>query len=651
MSAVTASKIFICYRRDDSAPYAGRIFADLRSHDLPVFMDLGIEIGDRFDAEIEREIASCDAVLVIIGQNWLTATDEDGRDRLTKPDDYVRREIAIALQRDDVVVIPLLVRQASMPRASALPEPLVALAGRRAFEIRDDRWNDDLRVVVDRLRRLPGREAPAKTGDRNPWVRYVALGTLLAALVALMAVIAVTTFSTGASHHRPPPVTIGALFALSGTARGANAEVVNGVQFGVDYINDMKDPDSQLPLKAGQGLPGRGGAKLHLVVENVGKTRCSVEGTFAGLVDRDHVSAVVGANESTVTLRAIVAADRRGVPLVNAGSTAANLTTPPPGSQPLKTCGKPQDDPRPSPWFFRIGPDDTQIAGQFFAMLDEAKQHGEIRGVRKIAIVQEGGDIYGNGGASALAHAAKGQGFQVRRFKYPSVLGTSIDVTDNDCPQDELALLGDLDRLVADVRAYKPQLVFAVSYLPDAITIVQKLGAIAGFPPVALLGSGSSFLSDAFIQGVGEGNPGCGDAAPGPADPDGIIAQAAWAADPKSASATSKRIATLFQARYKQPMSSRSAGGFTAVMTLAQAISAAKSDHPADIRDALHDLNVPADRTIMPWNGIHFDTRGQNMRAQVVLEQLIAGRYRVVYPDSEATAPAIFPLARAKTSP
>ena len=41
-------------------------------------------------------------------------------------------------------------------------------------------------------------------------------------------------------------------------------------------------------------------------------------------------------------------------------------------------------------------------------------------------------------------------------------------------------------------------------------------------------------------------------------------------------------------------------------------------------------LNVPADATIMPWSGIKFDDNGQNTQAQVILQQAIAGRYRVI---------------------
>jgi len=270
--------------------------------------------------------------------------------------------------------------------------------------------------------------------------------------------------------------------------------------------------------------------------------------------------------------------------------------------------------------------------------------------VRRVAILQESNDLFGNGGAAALLDAAKRRGIKARRlFKYPTVLETSVNVTDGDCPDDEKRLIDVLRPLVKSVSDYRPDIVFAVSYLPDAITIIQQMHILGHVPP-GMLVSGSSFTSDEFIDGVRAGNAACesGRAPAVPADPTGIVAQAAWASGVRDLTATARHVAKLFEQRYGRPMSVRSAGGFTAVMTLAQAIDKAGSTHPADIRNALSELDVPENRTIMPWDGIRFDANGQNTRSQIVLQQFLRGRYRVVYPKRRATESAIFPLARAR---
>jgi branched-chain amino acid transport system substrate-binding protein len=190
-------------------------------------------------------------------------------------------------------------------------------------------------------------------------------------------------------------------------------------------------------LAAGAGLPGLDGAKLKLVTRNSGPTRCTVQTTFDELIDGDRVAAVVGAYESTVTLRAIIAADRRQVPLVNTGSTVSALTNPGQrsGRRGVQTCETTEPDPRPSRWFFRVGPNDTQAARRFFALISAAQRSGMLHGVRKVAILHESHDIFGNGAAADTRKAAKNRGIEVRDYKYKTVLGTSAPLSgSSSCP-------------------------------------------------------------------------------------------------------------------------------------------------------------------------------------------------------------------------
>src|SRR5262245_1102775 len=83
--ARSASRIFICYRREDTAGYAGRLLDALRprfGHDR-VFMDVtGILPGDQYAAAIDRSIRQSKVVLVVIGPDWLTCVDGSGRRRI-----------------------------------------------------------------------------------------------------------------------------------------------------------------------------------------------------------------------------------------------------------------------------------------------------------------------------------------------------------------------------------------------------------------------------------------------------------------------------------------------------------------------------------------------------------------------------------------
>ena len=144
------ASIFICYRREDSIAYAGRLYDRLVDHfgaRHQVFMDLAaIKPGDDFVERIEQTVASCCAMIAVIGRQWLTVTDEAGHGRLHDPEDFVHIEIRAALDRK-IRVIPALVGGARMPTAQDLPPALSPLARREAVEISDR----DFRHSVSRL--------------------------------------------------------------------------------------------------------------------------------------------------------------------------------------------------------------------------------------------------------------------------------------------------------------------------------------------------------------------------------------------------------------------------------------------------------------------------------------------------------------------
>jgi branched-chain amino acid transport system substrate-binding protein len=280
----------------------------------------------------------------------------------------------------------------------------------------------------------------------------------------------------------------------------------------------------------------------------------------------------------------------------------------------------------------------------FFDFIDDETRRIGTGRVRKVAILHENNDLFGNGGAAATKKLAKRRGIAFREFTYGTVLGSSESLSDPSCTLEEYNLVGTLRRRVRQIKQYNPDVVFAIGYAPDAITAVQTMKKLQYTPP-ALLGFGGGFINSSFIPGVRTGNPVC--RLPG-ADPAGIIARASWSPDSSSQRQTARRIAALFQLRYKRPMTAQAAQGFTAMLTLARAINDAGSTDPEKIQAALRALDLPANATIMPWSGVKFDAYGQNTRAQFVLQQIIGGHYRVVYPPGPATAEAIWPLANAR---
>lgn len=215
--------LFISYRRDDSQGFAGRLEDDLSEHfgDALVFRDREIPAGTDFAAHLERNLAEAEVVLVVIGPNWLAARDAAGGRRLDMPQDWVRREIVLALATR-VPVVPVLVGGATMPAASDLPTALAPLAGRQAFVLSDRRWALELDDLADQLTRLSpalaaarharrrdraaslARETPSKPSIAARLVPWLArrVGKLAGAVVTLSALYVLVRALGGAQANR-----------------------------------------------------------------------------------------------------------------------------------------------------------------------------------------------------------------------------------------------------------------------------------------------------------------------------------------------------------------------------------------------------------------------------------------------------------------
>lgn len=146
----TGHGVFISYRREDASGFAGRLHDALteRFGAHRVFRDVdSIEAGADFVDRIDSSLTSCGAFVVVIGRDWVV--DRSGRRRLDDPDDWVRRELQAALDREDVCVFPALVEDASMPHAADIPESLAPLVRLNALSLSDSRWDYDVEKLTD----------------------------------------------------------------------------------------------------------------------------------------------------------------------------------------------------------------------------------------------------------------------------------------------------------------------------------------------------------------------------------------------------------------------------------------------------------------------------------------------------------------------
>jgi hypothetical protein len=202
------ANVFVSYRRRDSRASTGRIADRLRAHfgESAIFQDIeSIGLGVDFRTALMERLDKADGFLAIIGDQWLTAEDE-GKRRIEQPDDPVRLEIAGALAREQIPVIPVLVGDSPIPDVEDLPEDLKELHYRNAIEIpSDDTFDAQVTKLIGAIEKSIGTppEIAKVSTDRSaapapapaPVDHEPSGGSGSAKLIAIAAVLVLAAFA------------------------------------------------------------------------------------------------------------------------------------------------------------------------------------------------------------------------------------------------------------------------------------------------------------------------------------------------------------------------------------------------------------------------------------------------------------------------
>ena len=168
-------RIFISYRRSDSESFSGRLRDRLRTEfgKRAVFMDTStIPGGAKFDEAITQNLKTCKVFIAVIGKSWLDSRNDAGQRRLDDAGYWVRQEVAQALARDDLLVIPVIFGGAAMPGGDALPAGLQSLARRNAVSIDDADFDSDVARLIEAC------EPHVPRPRRWPWMAGAAAALL-----------------------------------------------------------------------------------------------------------------------------------------------------------------------------------------------------------------------------------------------------------------------------------------------------------------------------------------------------------------------------------------------------------------------------------------------------------------------------------------
>jgi hypothetical protein len=253
-----AGKIFISYRRDDDASAAARVSDGLASRfgKANLFIDVdNLLAGQRFDEELAKALTACDVLIAVIGRRWmdlLKAKTTSGER------DYVREEIAAALQRR-IVVVPVRVglegQLLPLPRAEDLPVDIRDLVLYQKQDVTYERFGRDIgelieAITVVRLKAYSRRwigwglaAAVVLSGGMASWYYYLQPS----AEVVRAARVVCTRLAAGESGFSLGDLKVSVKVSVEGD-HAELSEEANGLYRGIGSIvkSDFQDTDACL---------------------------------------------------------------------------------------------------------------------------------------------------------------------------------------------------------------------------------------------------------------------------------------------------------------------------------------------------------------------------------------------------------------------
>jgi TIR domain len=233
-------------------------------------MDLdSIPAGTRFAQRIDEAVAAADAVVVLVGPDWVDVRDRSGSRRLDDPQDWVRNEVAAGL-RSGKPVFPVLVGGARQPVADELPQPIRDLVNFNSAEISEKRWDYDVAQLIHDIREGSGEHghslASSLVAGRSPWtsrsrrgVGRWALAAGLGAAVLIAAVVILVAGSGGGSTHAQQNATKGQTGGVAVTGHGTRVFSATGTPATFSYPSGWGDPVSGVVGPKGQSGNFEGG--------------------------------------------------------------------------------------------------------------------------------------------------------------------------------------------------------------------------------------------------------------------------------------------------------------------------------------------------------------------------------------------------------
>ena len=145
-----AGKIFVNYRRGDTKDASARLRDKLAATfgEADVFMDVdNLRPGERFDLKLQEALAGADVFLAVIGARWMDLLEARSA---SGERDFVCEEIAAALAAK-LIVIPVTMDRAPLPKAASLPEDIRELMLYHKHDVTYETFGRDVTVLIEAI--------------------------------------------------------------------------------------------------------------------------------------------------------------------------------------------------------------------------------------------------------------------------------------------------------------------------------------------------------------------------------------------------------------------------------------------------------------------------------------------------------------------
>ncbi len=401
-----------------------------------------------------------------------------------------------------------------------------------------------------------------------------------------LAVTAAMALSFGAHAEE---IVIGAVYPLTGNAAPVGLDAKAAYEVAADIINSTH---AAIPMVMGQGggLARLGGAKIKLVFADSQNDPQKARAETERLITQEHAIAIIGSYTSATAATISQVTERYELPYMSADNSSPSLNQ------------------RGLKWFFRTSPHDEMFSQAMFRFFQDVGVKTGHK-VGSVSLFYED-SIFGADSSNVQRKIAGEQKITVAAdIKYRA---------------NSPSLSAEAQRL----KAANADVLMPSSYTSDSILILRAMNEI-GYKPKAILAQAAGFQESAFITGAG-------------ALAEGAMSRSSFALDAAKSRPAIPTVNALYKAHNNKDMNDNTSRDITALLVLADAINRAGSTKAEDIRVALTQTDIPGSQTIMPWEGVKFDATGQNVKGTPVIQQLVGGAYRTIWPFDVAVADPIW---------